>query len=780
VQKSAVVAHTLIRWAVARPALTGEPASAGEPLPAPRTGGAGAIGRCFRVGTLWLAGLLSACGGGQGSSGNARLFSIQGFVTGLAGTGLVLHDSAGDTLPISGNGVFTFPTRVPSGLTYEITIQSQPTSPAQTCSLSNASGSVNNESVTGVEVSCVGIGLLAGALGGAGYLDGMGSEARFLAPGVVAVDSNGNLYTSDANYTIRKISPAGLVSTFAGMVGQSGSTDGLGSAARFTTPGAMATDASDNIYVADDGTIRKITPAGYVSTLAGAWGQSGTADGQGAAARFGTPSSMAVDSAGNLYVLDALSTAPLRKVTPAGLVSTPPTPSCIAYYGVIAIDAADNLYFASQAGICKLTPSGLATMLLTATLQAPFADNGLTVDAAGNLYVPDTTGQTILKVTQAGAVSILAGSNGQPGSADGTAGSARFNYPFGIAIDRAGNLYVADSQNDSFRKVSSAGVVTTVAGEAPQNGDVDGAGSVARFDGPAGVAADSSGNVYVADQNNSAVRKIARSAAVSTLADKAAGIDLPAGLATDVAGNVYVADRGMSIVRRISAAGAVSTFAGSPFQPGSADGQGAAAQFRFPQGVAADSVGNLYVTDSSNGTIRRITPDGTVSTLAGSAGQFAYLDGAGAAARFGYAIGIVTDRLGNVYVADSGNNAIRMITPSGVVSTLAGGGGVGAADGSGKAALFNEPVGLAIDTLGNLYVADFGNNTIRKISPGGMVTTVAGTVGLQGVRLGPLPGSLNRPWSLAVLPGPGLQLAVVGFEQAQELENAVLEIVQSP
>jgi len=567
-------------------------------------------------------------------------------------------------------------------------------------------------------VSCGPIALLAGALGGVGYNDGQGADARFYSPRDVATDSAGNVYVADAyNSTIRKITPAGVVSTFAGTAGQFGSVDGTGSEARFNTPGSVAVDSAGNVYVADDGnyTIRKITPAGVVSTLAGTVGKAGSADGDGIAAQFHFLSGIAADPGGNLYVTDSGSHT-IRKITSAGVVST--------FAGT-----------ADQIG----SMDGIGS---TALFNQP---HGIAIDSAGNVYVADTENQTIRKITPAGVVSTLAGTAGQIGSADGSGSAAQFRSPFGLATDSAGNVYVADNFNYTIRKITPAAVVSTLAGAAPQFGSADGTGSAARFNLPAGLATDSAGNVYVADTRNETIRKITPAAVVSTLAGaapqfgsvdgigSAARFNFPAGIATDTAGNVYVADGENSTIRKVTPAGVVSTLAGTAGEVGPADGIGSAARFVYPQGVATDSAGNVYVADTSNYTIRKITPGGVVSTLAGSALRSGSADGIGSDARFNEPQGLATDLAGNVYVADTENHTIRKITPAGMVSTLAGTALLsGSADGIGSAAQFSGPYSVATDSAGNVYVADTGNHTIRKITPAGVVSTLAGTANQFG------------------------------------------------
>ena len=312
-------------------------------------------------------------------------------------------------------------------------------------------------------------------------------------------------------------------------------------------------------------------------------------------------------------------------------------------------------------------------------------------------------------------LSLIAGEVGMYGNVDGTGPAARFQQPWGVAADKAGNLYVSDSNNNTVRKVALAsGLVSTVAG-GPMgfSGSTDGVGTDARFNGPWGMAIDSAGNLYVADQYNHTIRKV------------------------------------------VLASGAVSTLAGTPRMIGSTDGTGSAARFYEPQGVALDGAGNLYVADSRNRTIRKVVlASGAVTTLAGTVGISGNADGAGSSARFGLPTGLAVDGAGNLYVADLNLHKIRKVElASAVVSTLAGGGTYGGADGVGASAKFSSPEGIASDGAGNLYVADTGNHAVRKVElAGANVTTIVGTMGLASIMLGQLPGGLNDPTSLAVLP----------------------------
>ena len=325
-------------------------------------------------------------------------------------------------------------------------------------------------------------------------------------------------------------------------------------------------------------------------------------------------------------------------------------------------------------------------------------------------------------------VSTVAGS-GNNAFADGQGTSASFSFPYGVAVDPNGNAYVGDSTNNRIRKITASGNVTTLAGSSWAF--ADGQGTAAKFKTPYGVAVDKNANVYVADCGNNRIRKITPNGNVTTLAGfGVAGyadgqgvltnFNAPIGVAVDAIGNVYVADYGNHRIRKITPSGNVTTLAGSGIAS-YADGQGTGASFNYPSGVAVDASGNIYVGDQQNNRIRKITPNGNVTTLAGF-GVAGYADGQGVLTNFNAPIGVAVDAIGNVYVADYGNHRIRKITPSGNVTTLAGSGykdtsGVGTySDGSTTSASFNVPSGVAVDGSGNVYVADMWNNRIRKIT----------------------------------------------------------------
>jgi len=549
---------------------------------------------------------------------------------------------------------------------------------------------------------------LAGSTSGGGYLDANGTTARFSWPHDVAIDDNGNVYVSDrSNHAIRKVTPNGDVSTLAGLAGAAGSADGNGSAARFYNPAGIAFNRlTGDLIVADSGnhTIRRVTLSGNVTTLAGSAGKFGSSDGDGVTARFTYPQGVAVDQAGFIWVADTSNYAVRRIVGTNATVTT-------------------------FAGGCFGTQDGVGR---SACFYYPFA---IAVDGNGDLWVADSYNHTIRKVTREAVVTTPAGSPGQSGSADGTGSNARFDYPWGIAVSPNGEVLVADSSNNKIRKVTPAGVVTTIAGTGSY-GTRDGSGSAARFAFPTGLAVNSSGTIYVADRESDAIREISPSLNVTTLAGSspaggttdgvgtAARLFFPEQAVTDLSGNVYYADSAHTI-RKVTPQGVVTTIAGQGGTKGAVDGQGANALFNFPTGIALDGNGNLFVADTSNHTIRRVTAAGIVTTVAGTAGVLGKADGLGSQAHFNEPWDLAFDTHGNLLIADSNNHLIRMLEPNGIVTTFAGNGTQGSNDGSATQASFSYPTGITVGPDGAVYVADWGNHVIRKISAG-VVSTLAG------------------------------------------------------
>ncbi len=321
-------------------------------------------------------------------------------------------------------------------------------------------------------------------------------------------------------------------------------------------------------------------------------------------------------------------------------------------------------------------------------------------------------------------VTTIAGA-GVKGFQDGKAGSASFSWPTGVAIGQGGIIYVADYSNNLIRSVDAKGVVKTVAGSATaEPGFADGAGAEALLWGPDNIVLDPSGDIIVADADNFRIRRVTSLGVVTTVAgngimglrDGKAGqamFGYPTGIAVDSVGAFYVADRRGHAVRRISPEAIVTTIAGNGL-PGHIDGSGFKSRLNQPVSVAVTPEGIVYIADSGNNAIRKIDLNGSITTIAGGV-MGGYRDGTGSMAMFSWPTGIALDLAGNIFVCDSGNNKIRRITPGGVVSTIAGGLVEGSIDGPALSASFKFPTGIVVDKNGDIYVADSGNNKIRKI-----------------------------------------------------------------
>lgn len=625
---------------------------------------------------------------------------------------------------------------------------------------------------------------------GYGIADGTGSDARFQFPQGVAVDASGNVYVADTqNSTIRLIDTSGNVSTLAGLAGNTGSTNGTGSAASFKYPQGITVDVAGNIYVADTGNdlIRMVTPAGIVTTLAGTTGVTGTANGTGTNAQFKLPASIAVDALTNLYVADTYNST-IRSLTFSGsnwvvktIAGSAGTNALRDGVGTnaffyqpagIAVDNAGNLYVADTGNnaIRELTPT--PTNFVTTTIAQLNLPTDVSVDAAGVVYVASPGDNTIRKLTHSKTnwdVSIVAGLYGVSGSADGTTTNARFNFPRGLSSTSAGTVYVADTQNNTIREVTAAGAVSTLAGLAGGAGSADGLRDQARFNAPQGLALDAATNLYVADSQNNTIREVTPSGLVITLAGVAtnlagsqdgfgtnASFDSPAAIAVADASTLYVADRDNNLIRELtlSTNGWVVTTlagrAGSVFLgpiTNTVDGQTYISTVMFGNSIYQNYSGtitNISGTTTNISIIITNVPfltnlvDGHIHTNFLSTNTFTLppapplLDGTGSNALFFRPTGLTLDNSGNLYVADGGTNGIRIVTPDGTVTTPEGfSGAYTVASISTTNVLPFSSSAVAMDAGGNIYIADAVNNAIREMS-GGILTTIAGDPGLLG------------------------------------------------
>lgn len=595
--------------------------------------------------------------------------------------------------------------------------------------------------------------MYAGALQSAGSLDGVGAAAQFNSPADVAQDSAGNVYVADAgNYTVRRISTDGRVTTLAGTPGQAGSADGVGAAVRFAGPSGVAVDAAGNVYVSDlpNKTLRRISAAGVVSTIAGSAGQAGFVDGDAATSRLGGPGSIAVDAAGTIYFVDGLS---VRKRASDGTITTfagNPNESGPSAFGdgaqtrfastpiSVAVDGAGNIYVAEGSSFVNIPVGNIRkfdaqarALPLGSAAEGVLAityPSDISVDAAGNIYVlsngvdqpsPNfiTTYRTLQRITSDGrTITTLAGAN-EIRTVDGPSASSRFTDPTSVAVGPAGRVVVGERSTNTIRLVDTAqGVVSTLAGGSG-GGDVDGVASASRFNLPQGIAASADGTLYVADARNHSVRKINPTGVVSTLAR---GFRLPQEVATPPGGaTVYIADSDSSIIGRsitaIAPNGAAAAF--SSLAPGS----GAT--------LAADNAGNVYASERSNVIV--IAAGGAKRILAS-----------------GIALNdLAVDAAGNVFFT-SRANTVGVIDVAGNVVIRAGrANDAGSVDGVGQDARFSAPNALAVDPAGNMYVGDGAK--IRKVTAQGAVTTIADITQVQGAQAGFAASSITAVNSLA-------------------------------
>ena len=553
---------------------------------------------------------------------------------------------------------------------------------------------------------------------GASGFGGDGGPARSarLFPGGLAVDAAANLYIADTvNHRVRRVDASGTIRTVAGTgVGGFGGDGGPATSARLSSPAGVAFDGAGNLYIADAGNwrIRKVTPQGIITTIAGNGQRGETGDGGPAlAAAMVPPFVLAVDGPGNVYV-GGLSR--VRKVSTAGVITT-------------------------VAGNGRAGTGGDGGPATAAAMSGP---TGLALDAAGNLYVSDY--YNVRRIDGTGTITSYAGQRtpfGDPFSGDGgPAVDARLNGPSGLALHPTGGLYVSDTRNGRVREVAS-GTIRTVAGNGSLAWGGDGGPAVeAQLANPRSVATDRSGNAYVLDGY---VRKVGADGRISAFAGDpvnpgnqfggdggpatAALLAGPTDVATDRAGNVYVAEQFSHRVRRVDRDGVITTVAGSgaPSPDGGFAGDGGPAteaRLSRPNSVAVDRYGNLFIADSGNYRIRKVDTAGRITTIAGTGTPGFSGDGGPAMqAQLNIPSSLEVDPFGNLFFVDFANNRIRRIDYSGTVTTVASGqqfGGL-ALDGAGRpfASWYNMPSPLAPTTW---------RMQVGRIEPSGALTVMGG------------------------------------------------------
>ena len=608
---------------------------------------------------------------------------------------------------------------------------------------------------------------------GLSALSGQLSDAQGLA-----IDRQGNVYIADPNnHRVRRVNGAGVIQTVAGTGFPGFSGDGGPAAqARLNAPYGVAADPAGNVYIADLGNnrVRKVSPDGVITTVVGT-GQAGSAGDGGTAltAQLNAPRNVAVDGFGGLYIAE-FSGHRIRLVTPDGLIQTfagtgssgsagegvAATSAQLSFPAGIAVDFTGTLYIADSSNQrIRRVFAGLMTTVALPALNTP---TGVTGDGSGGIYVADSGNLRILRRTATGAVFPIAGKfdsardvavdpmgnlfiadghrvrllsplglattfagDGTFGYAGdgGSAMSAVLNGPAGVAVGEDGTIYIADERNHRVRKVSSSGAISTVAGTGIPAISVDGLPAVSTsLDAPEGLLLDSTGVLWIGEYLGNRVRKLTPGGIMQPVAGNgtagfngdsrlatSAQLQAPGQAALDTTGNLYIADSGNHRIRKVTPQGMITTYAGTGSSGFDGDGgQAISAHLSLPRGVAVDAAGNVFIADTGNNCVRKVAPGGLITTAAG---------GGAAPLSAPRSVMVGTDQ--NLYIADTGNQRILRLTPAGVLSTIAGTGaaGFGGDGGDAMSAQFTTPAALAMDTAGNLYVADFDNNRIRKLSP---------------------------------------------------------------
>ncbi len=593
---------------------------------------------------------------------------------------------------------------------------------------------------------------------------GPATSAQLNGPTALTLDTAGNLYIADAgNYRVRRVSPAGIMTTVAGNGVQGYSGDnGPATKAQLNGLAGIAVDGSGNLYFSDTvgSWVRKVSAAGIITTIAGTGSNGYSGDNVPArGAQLNNPTGVAVDGSGNVYIADS-SNFRVRMISAAGTITTVAGTGAGGFFGDggpavsakfyrisgIAVDGAGNLFITDtfNARIRKVGTDGVINTVAgngtqgfggdrgPATLAAMNNPVGVAVDGLGNIFVADQNNYRIRVVVNGGTMGTYAGNGIQSYSGDnGPATAARMNQPAGMAVDGSGNIYIADTLNSSVRMVSPAGVITTLAGTgtAGYSGD-GGQASSARLNNPAAVAVDSAGNIYIADTFNSVIRKVLPSGVITTVAGggsatgdggaaTSAALFLPQGVALDPAGNLFISDTGSARIRKVSAVdGSIATVAGNGTIGYSGDGGPAtSAQLNTPAGIAVDAIDNIFIADSHNNVVRRVS-GGVITTFAGNGiPGYSGDGGLGSNAQLTTPYAVALDISDNLYVADNGNSRIRELTVDGTISTVMGNGTAGFSGDGGPAltAEVNTPTGIAVDGSGNIYVVDSGNGLVRKL-----------------------------------------------------------------
>ena len=598
---------------------------------------------------------------------------------------------------------------------------------------------------------------------------GPATSARLYVPSGVAVDADGNLFIADTgNHRIRKVFPNGLIVTVAGDSASGFSGDGGPAvSARLSGPKGLALDAGGNLFFVDSWTfrIRRVSAAGIITTVAGNGTQGLSGDGGPATSAqlmigTGGPGGLAVDRAGNLFVPEDGGNR-VRKVSPSGIITTlagngafgsagddgPATSAQLRAPTGVAVDSSGNLFIVQRFAVRKVSTNGIITTVAgngaccgSQGVDGPATSvqlnvSGVAVDSVDNLLIAEwgrirkVSGGIITEVSGNGSYNTISGDGGP-------AINARLLHPNGVAVDSAGNLFITELSNHRVRRVTPSGTITTVAGGGAGS-VVDGAAATSvRLSLPGGIAVDSEDNLFIANSGQNNVLKVSPAGILTVVAgrinfcsnDDSPGTEerfgYPAGVAVDGGGNLFIAISDFetfACIRRVAPNGVVTTVAGS------------GALVPNPRGIAVDGVGNLFI--ASWDRLRKLAPDGTMTTVAGGDG----------------ALGVAMDATGNLFVADYFNGRVRKISPSGIVTTVAGDGPNLTDGGAARSAALAGPAAVAVDSAGNIFVAELVYNAVRVLRPTNETLLIGAVLDAASQRADPV-----SPGKIVVIHGAGL------------------------
>ena len=641
-------------------------------------------------------------------------------------------------------------------------------------------------------------------------LNGDGGPATAAQIGAIqgiALDGAGNLYLSDTDHnSVRKVDSKGIITTVAGTGTAGFGGDGAAAtSALLNLPYGLAADSSGALYVADLGNnrVRRIGPDGVISTVAGT-GTAGSAGDGGPAtdAQLMAPRNLVVDASGNLYISE-FEGHRVRKVSNGQIVTVAGTgvagfrgdggtavAAQLDFPAGLALDQTGDLYIADSENqrIRKVLPNGIISTALGGSPSiALYTPLGVAVDASGDILVGDAS-YTVRAYTPAGKWSIVAGT-GAPGYAGdgGPAVGALLTSVRDLAAAAGGRLYIADGVR--VRCVDDSGTISTLAGDGYLHAVGDGGSALAALlSQPSAVALDFAGDLYIADPGTQRVRKVYPDNVIQTLAGtgvagfggeliagSASALNSPMGVAMAPSGIVYIADTYNHRIRAVSADGTIATVAGTGVSGTGAENQPwTATALRGPRGVCVDHQGALYIVDTSNHRVLRASPGALMATAAGNGSPGDAGDGGSARlAQLNQPGACAVDTAGNLYIADTLNHSIRVVTSGGIISTLAGTGQPGASgdEGPATAACLNAPSGVTADDNGNVFIADTGNHVIRQVTADAVIHRIAGqyTAGFAGDGAAATSAQLDAPAGL-VLDGAGdLYLADSGNNRVRRL-----------